>query len=307
MKIPVIYGPTGVGKTDFLLSLSGGFPIEIISMDSMQIYRLMDIGTAKPTINQRESLKHWMIDIIDPTEEYNAYRYREEVLRIIPEILARGKIPVLAGGTGLYLDTLLNGLFDGVAKDENVRRDLRKREENEPGVLRSWLQSVDQESFERIHPNDIKRTIRALEVYVTTGKTLSEQRTCRSPDNRFFIFELTRGREDLYKIIDQRVDKMVEEGLTEETVKLLSLGCKADSQSMKAIGYRETIRYLRNEITSREQYIHQLKTNTHHYARRQIIWGRKYNSKSTLSLSEESLEYSKQKFASFIESYTKML
>jgi tRNA dimethylallyltransferase len=214
---------------------------------------------------------------------------------------------VLAGGTGLYLDTLLNGLFDGVAKDENVRRDLRKREENEPGVLRSWLQSVDKESFERIHPNDIKRTIRALEVYVTTGKTLSEQRTCRSPDNRFFIFELTREREDLYKIIDRRVDKMVEDGLTEETVKLLSLGCQADSQSMKAIGYRETIRYLRNEITSREQYIHQLKTNTHHYARRQIIWGRKYSGKSTLSLSEESLEHSKRKFASFIESYTKML
>ena len=307
MKIPILFGPTAVGKTELILPFSRIYPIEVISMDSMQIYRQMDIGTAKPSLEELSATKHWMIDILNPQEEYNAYRYRADVLVLIEDILGRNKMPIIVGGTGLYLDALINGIFEGAGKDEHLRRELRKSEEKSPGYLRSFLKEADPESFERIHPNDIKRTIRALEVYILSGKPISSTQKERVGDDRFQIIECTRKREELYARIDTRVGRMVREGLLEETQTLLTHGCTAETQSMKAIGYRESIQFLEGIIPSKEQYVHRLKINTHHYARRQIIWGRKYTNKVLCDLSQEGLEDGKQKGLLIVETLLKML
>ncbi|HOM54674.1 MAG TPA: tRNA (adenosine(37)-N6)-dimethylallyltransferase MiaA [Thermotogota bacterium] len=307
MKIPVLFGPTAVGKPDLVLKLCETYPIEVISMDSMQIYRQMDIGTAKPSKEVLAVAKHWMIDILDPQEEYNAYRYRSDALKAIEDVRSRDKIPLVVGGTGLYLDALIHGLFEGVSKDEGLRRELRKTEENNPGYLRAFLKEADPESYARIHPNDIKRTIRALEVYLLSGKTLSTAQKDRVGDERFLIVECVRGREELYSRIDARVDAMIQEGLLEETRALLEQGCTAQTQSMKAIGYRESIQFLQGLIPTKEQYRHRLKVNTHHYARRQIIWGRKYARKTSCDLSTERFGEKEQKGPIIIERLLEML
>lgn len=307
MLIPILYGPTGVGKSELVMALKEVLPIEIISMDSMQIYRGMDIGTAKAKEKERQAVKHWMIDIVSPDEEYNAYRYREEATILVDGIVERGNIPIFVGGTGLYLDTLKYGLFDGISKDEKLRRDLYKREESDPGCLRHLLKDKDAESFERIHPNDIKRTIRALEVYFLSGKTISEAQKLRRGDSKYQIIEISRERQDLYERIDLRVEKMVREGLLQETEHLLQQGYTSCLTSMKAIGYRETISFLTGAIPTKEQYIHQMKINTHHYARRQIIWGRRYSEKFSVNLSGTHAEQRKQETIKTVEIIQKML
>ena len=184
---------------------------------------------------------------------------------------------------------------------------MRKTEENNPGYLRAFLKEADPESYARIHPNDIKRTIRALEVYLLSGKTLSTAQKDRVGDERFLIVECVRGREELYSRIDARVDAMIQEGLLEETRALLEQGCTAQTQSMKAIGYRESIQFLQGLIPTKEQYRHRLKVNTHHYARRQIIWGRKYARKTSCDLSTERFGEKEQKGPIIIERLLEML
>jgi len=307
MKIPILFGPTAVGKTELILSLCRDYPIEVISMDSMQIYRQMYIGTAKPSKEELSAAKHWMIDILDPQEEYNAYRYRSDALRVIDDILSRKKIPIVVGGTGLYLDALIHGIFEGVPKNERVRRELRKAEENSPGYLRAFLREADPYSYQKIHPNDIKRTIRALEVYLLKGKPISSTQKERVGDGRFLIVECVRNREELYARIDARVERMVRDGLLEETQALLEQGCTEETQSMKAIGYRESIQFLKGIIPTKEQYRHLLKVNTHHYARRQIIWGRKHTQKILCDLSTDHLVDGEQKGLLVVETLLKML
>jgi len=275
MKIAIVGGPTAVGKTDIMIEVCEEIGAEIISMDSRQIYRYMDIGTAKPTPEQRKRVPHHMIDILDPDEYYNAFLYRKDSLKAVEAILKRGKIPVYVGGTGLYADALVRGIFEGVPADENIRKELRELERREPGILRKMLEEFDPEAATRIHPNDLKRTIRALEVYMKTGRRISELQKETKGDDRFFIIVLTRERYDLYDRINRRVDRMVEMGLVDEVKRLLSMGYSKDLNSMKTIGYKEVIEYLEGKYDF-EKMVHLIKRNTRHFARRQIIWFKRY-------------------------------
>ncbi|PLV59244.1 tRNA (adenosine(37)-N6)-dimethylallyltransferase MiaA [Thermotoga sp. KOL6] len=275
MKIAIVGGPTAVGKTDIMVEVCEELGAEIISMDSRQIYRYMDIGTAKPTPEQRRKVPHYMIDILDPDEYYNAFLYRKDSLKVMEDILRKGKIPVYVGGTGLYADALVRGIFEGVPADENVRRELRELERKEPGILRKMLEEFDPEAATRIHPNDLKRTIRALEVYMKTGRRISELQKKTKGDDRFFIVVLTRERYDLYNRINKRVDKMIEMGLVDEVKRLLNMGYSKDLNSMKTIGYKEVIDYLEGKYDF-DRMVHLIKRNTRHFARRQIIWFKRY-------------------------------
>ena len=292
--IPIVFAPTGTGKSDLIISIAESLPIEIISMDSMQIYRKMNIGTAKPSPSEMKAAVHHMIDIVNPDEEYDVYRYLKESSEIENDIILRGKIPVYVGGTGLYMETLIYGIFDGIGKDDSIRDGLLKKEENEPGFLLKKLSEVDPLSYERLHPNDTKRIVRALEVYELSGNTIGEIGKHREKNEKYSIVFLERNREELYKRINSRVDSMLEKGLVEETRELLNMGYDEGLQSMKAIGYRETISFLKNRFENFEKYSDTLKKNTRHYAKRQIIWGRRYKENelniNRINLSELSKE-----------------
>ena len=281
--LPIIYGPTGVGKTEILLDICEEINCQVISMDSRQIYRYMDIGTAKPTKEEQKRVKHHMIDIINPDEYYNAYMYRKDVLSLIEEFKKRNVKVVIAGGTGLYLDALVRGIFEGVPADENVRKELKKLHEQEPGILRKMLEDIDPQAAGKIHPNDLKRTIRALEVYMKTGKKISELQKNAKPSGKYEIIILRRERKELYERINKRAEKMVEMGLVEETKRLLEMGYDENLSSMKTIGYKETIEYLKGKYDF-SHFLHVLKRNTRHFARRQIIWSRRYKEAFKINL-----------------------
>jgi len=284
--IPIVYGPTGVGKTELMIKVCEKIGCEIISLDSRQIYKYMDIGTAKPTPEEREKVPHHMIDILYPDEYYNAYMYRKDSLKCVERIRERGNIPVFVGGTGLYVDSLVRGIFEGVPADENIRRELKKLHEQEPGILRKMLEDIDPEAAERIHPNDLKRTIRALEVYMKTGRRISELQKKAEPAGRFKIIILFRERKDLYERINARAESMVKRGLVEETRRLLEMGYTEDLNSMRTIGYRETVDYIKGKYDY-DHYLHVLKRNTRHFARRQIIWSRRYENAVKINLTFE--------------------
>lgn len=269
----ILSGPTGAGKTDFVVVLSELLPLEVISMDSRQIYKYMDIGTAKPDPFQLSKVKHHMIDIIEPSDYFNAFLYQKMAKEIEREIWERGKIPIFVGGTGLYIDALVKGFFEGVPRDENIRRELSKLNEQEPGILRKMLEEFDPEAASRIHPQDIKRTIRALEVYLKTGKRISELQNQRV-QTEYILIVLNPPREQLYARINSRVEKMIEHGLVEEVRDLVARYDK-NLDAFKTIGYREIIDYL-DGVYSLDMAIHLIKRNTRHYARRQIIYLRRF-------------------------------
>jgi len=287
LRIPIICGPTGVGKTELSLEIAKRLNAEIISMDSVQIYKYMDIGTAKPSITERNLVPHHMIDIVYPDENYNVYKYVKDSMKIVDSILTRGKIPVFVGGTGLYVDGLIKGVVE-VEPDEKIRRKLRKLEEENPGSLRSMLEDLDPIAAKRIHPNDLKRTIRALEVILKVKQRFSDLQKNIVPAGNFELIILNRDRNELYERINNRVEIMIELGLVEEVKKLLDMGYSPDLNSMKAIGYKETIDFIKGKYNF-EEYLHVLKRNSRHYARRQIIWFRRYKNRSQwVNLSEES-------------------
>lgn len=289
MKIPIICGPTGVGKTELSIEVAKRIGAEIISMDSMQIYKYMDIGTAKPSITERNLIPHHMIDIVYPDEEYNVYRYVKDSMEIVKNILKRGKIAIFVGGTGLYADGLTKGIVE-VEPDKKIRRKLRKLEEKNPGSLYFMLKDLDPLAAEKIHPNDTKRTIRALEVILKVRQKFSDLQRKIVPAGDFELIILDRDRNELYERINNRVEIMIELGLVEEVKKLLDMGYSPNLNSMKAIGYKETIQFIKGKY-SFEKYVHTLKKNSRHYARRQIIWFRRYKDNSHwLNLSEMSLE-----------------
>ena len=286
--IPIIYAPTATGKSELIMKFCENRPCEICSMDSMQIYKHMDIGTAKPSLEDRKRVRHHLIDIVEPSEEYNVNRYRLDALEVVEQVLSTGSRPVFIGGTGLYMDVLKYGLFEGVPKDNALRDRLKAEEKESPGILRSKLKAIDRTSWEKIHPNDTKRIIRALEIYFKTGKTKEELANQREEDKRFKIIVLERDREELYRRINQRVEQMVEKGLIDETQSLLKK-YSLSSQAGKAIGYRETIDFLNGRFENKDEYITTLKKNTRHYARRQIIWSRRYKRKEIINLSNRTL------------------
>ncbi len=275
--IPVVYAPTATGKSDLILAAASMLPLEIISMDSMQIYRKMDVGTAKPSETERKTVPYHMIDIVDPDEEYDVYKYVSDSKKIVNDIYHRNKIPVFVGGTGLYLETLLFGIFEGAGKDEEIRNRLMLMEEKEPGYLFRRLSEVDEESGSKLHRNDLKRIIRALEVYEMTGKPISEMGKQRAKNGEYSVIILERERSELYDRINVRADTMVKQGLIQETQSLIDSGYDESLQSMKAIGYRETIAFLKGRFGGFEEYLDTLQKNTRHYAKRQIIWGRRYD------------------------------
>jgi len=277
-KVIVIAGPTASGKTDLAIKLAHEINGEIISADSMQIYRGMDIGTAKPTMEERQGIPHYLIDIVDPDEEYSVAHFQRDAKNCIKEILNRGKVPIVAGGTGLYINSLVYNInFSETTADWEYRKQLEEiARDKGPEELHRFLQKVDPVSAEKIHPNNIKRVIRALEVFKTTGKPISqhqlESRT-EKPEYEFKIFGLEMDRKILYERINKRVDKMMEMGLYEEVEGLLEK-YSPDLVSLQGIGYKEIISAIKGEY-SLEEAVEKIKLNTRHLAKRQITWFKK--------------------------------
>ncbi|MED2795639.1 tRNA (adenosine(37)-N6)-dimethylallyltransferase MiaA [Bacillus wiedmannii] len=275
-KVAVIIGPTAVGKTKLSIDLAKALNGEIISGDSMQIYRTMDIGTAKVTKEEMDGISHYMVDIKDPEDSFSVAEFQERVRKHIREITERGKLPIIVGGTGLYIQSVLfDYQFTDDAGDAIYREQMEKLA-LERGVeyVHKKLQEVDPESAERIHANNVRRVIRALEIFHTTGEKMSEQ--LEKQENELLydvsLIGLTMDREMLYDRINLRVDLMMEQGLLEEVEGLYNRGIR-DCQSIQAIGYKEIYDYFEDRV-SLEEAVSQLKTNSRRYAKRQLTWFR---------------------------------
>jgi len=276
----VIVGPTAIGKTALSLRIAGHCDCEIVSVDSMQVYRYMDIGTAKASLAERREIPHHLIDIVNPDETYDAARFAEDALLVIREIHARGKLPLLTGGTGLYLRALLEGIFPGAPSDKEVRARLRLRLQTEgSSKLHEELAAVDRLSAERIHENDTQRLLRALEVYYSTGLPWSEHlkdHQSQAMPTRFtnaFELGLTCDRHLLYERINRRCEKMLDDGLEGEVKNLLEMGYHWQLKAMGAIGYRHMVGYLHREY-SWQKMADLLARDTRRYAKRQYTWFR---------------------------------
>ena len=273
-KVIVLVGPTGVGKTGASILLAKQLDTEIISADSMQIYRGMDIGTAKPSKKELAEVKHHMIDIVEPTESDSAGQYIEAVTTIIEGLHKKGRIPIVVGGTGLYIKAMTRGLFGGPPADLGLRDELLSMEQNSPGSLYSYLVRLDAEAAENIQKNDVRRIVRALEVCIKSREKISHLRDnlTRPLPYDFIKIGLTRERKELYRIIEERVDKMFATGLLEEAETLL--GKCPDRTAMQAIGYKELAMYLNKEI-DKDEAVRLIKRNSRRYAKRQFTWFRK--------------------------------
>lgn len=279
-KLPllVIVGPTAVGKTAYCIELALRLRTEIVTADSMQVYRGMNIGTAKPDAEEQRGIPHHGIDLVDPDEECNVADYRQHALESIASIHERGMLPILTGGTGLYIRAVVDEfLFPERGADWALRRRLEEEAEQAGRpALHARLRAVDPETAARLHPNDLRRVVRALEVYERTGRPLSEHlREARGKGSPFdlLMFGLTRPRHELYERINARVHEQIRAGLVEEVSALLERGLDEDDVSMKGLGYKEIIAYLKGRCTL-EEAITILQRDTRHYARRQLTWFR---------------------------------
>ncbi|MFD3157125.1 tRNA (adenosine(37)-N6)-dimethylallyltransferase MiaA [Haloimpatiens sp. FM7330] len=277
----IIAGPTAVGKTNISIKLAQELNGEIVSSDSMQIYKHMDIGSAKITEEEMQGIPHHMIDIIEPSKNFSVAEFKELAEENINNILNKGKYPMLVGGTGLYINSVIfNYTFTQTHKDENYRKSLQcLADEKGKEYVHNLLKDIDPESYERLYPNDLKRVIRALEVYKNTGKTISEftkeqEKTLYDIPYNIHYFVLNMDRAKLYDRINKRVDIMLEQGLIDEVIKLKEMGYTSNMQSMKGIGYKEILHYLDGEI-SLEEAVYLIKKGSRNYAKRQLTWFRK--------------------------------
>lgn len=274
----VICGPTATGKSDVALGLAGEVGGEIISADSMQVYRGFDIGTAKPTQDEQTRVVHHMIDVVDPDETFSAARYAKAVAHIVPDVVGRGRLPIMAGGTGLYIRAATQGfLFPSPGRDESYRAGLEKiATEQGSRTLHELLLKVDLQAAARIHPNDRVRLIRALEVYHLTGEPLSAHFENRPPSPSYDCLSicLTRDRNELYARIDLRTVRMMEAGFVEEVRALLERGVSNRSGPMTALGYAEVVHHLRG-LSTHEELVALIQRNTRRYAKRQLSWFRR--------------------------------
>lgn len=284
MKKPLIIltGPTAVGKTELSIELARAVDGEIISADSMQVYKHMDIGSAKITERDMQGIKHYLIDELEPWEEFNVVRFKQYADKYIKEIYKKGKIPILTGGTGFYIQAVLYDIdFTETKEDTSYREELEDlAAEYGPKYLHDLLKEVDQESAKQIHYNNIKRVIRALEYNKQTGLKISdhnrEEREKESPyDFKYFV--LNDDRKLLYERIDKRIDIMLEKGLVDEVNKLKAMGCTKDMVSMQGLGYKEILSYLNGDI-SLDEAVYILKRDTRHFAKRQLTWFRRERS-----------------------------
>ncbi|SEB59898.1 tRNA (adenosine(37)-N6)-dimethylallyltransferase MiaA [Paenibacillus sp. GP183] len=276
-RLLVLIGPTAIGKTRLSLELAAKYECEIISGDSMQVYRGMDIGTAKASKAERRLVPHHLIDIHDPEDPFSVAEFQELVRELIPQIHQRGKLPFIVGGTGLYIESVCYDYrFTEVGTDQQFRDDQDAfADQRGEEALHDKLRAIDPESAERLHYNDRRRVIRALEIAHVSGIPLSEHMANQTKDSPYelCIIGLTMDRALLYKRIEERIDAMMESGLVEEVRSLLAAGCPRDTVSMKGLGYKEIISFLEGEL-SLEAAVYLLKRNTRHYAKRQLSWFR---------------------------------
>ncbi|MBO8131487.1 MAG: tRNA (adenosine(37)-N6)-dimethylallyltransferase MiaA [Candidatus Marinimicrobia bacterium] len=274
--VPVITGPTAIGKTDVGIAIAKKINGEIISVDSRQIYKGLDIGTSKPTLRQQSEISHHLIDLLEIEEKISAGRCRELANEAIKGIFSRGKIPILVGGAGLYIKAIVKGLFKSSRTDQLIREEIRQELKKRGNIyLYNKLVDIDPDYALKIHINDAKRITRALELYKMTGKKPSElfkEGSVTLPYN-FRIFILNTKRDYLYDRINKRVDLMIQEGLIDEVRSFLKQGKRSHLEYLLTLGYKEVIHYLDNKCT-KEEMIENLKKNTRQYAKRQLTWFR---------------------------------
>lgn len=286
----ILTGPTAVGKTDLSIKLAKALDGEIVSADSMQVYRHMDIGSAKVTAQEMDGVPHHLIDVLDPTEDFNVVTFQRMAKEAMEGIYDRGHIPIVAGGTGFYIQALLYDIdFTENDGDTSIRQELEQlAAEKGAQHLHEMLRQIDPASAEAIHANNVKRVIRAVEFYRQTGKQISvhneAERTKESP-YQFLYYVLNTDRPVLYERIDRRVDIMMEQGLVEEVKKLADMGCTRGMVSMQGLGYKEILDYLDGKCTL-EEAVYILKRDTRHFAKRQITWFKRERDVRWLNLPE---------------------
>lgn len=301
----ILTGPTAVGKTELSIALAKAVGGEIISADSMQVYRHMDIGSAKIMPEEMGGVPHHLIDVLEPTEEFNVVVFQKLARKAAEEIYGRGHIPVLVGGTGFYIQALLYDIdFTENDEDTELRRFLSKLADKEGAdALYERLRAVDPESCENIHKNNVKRVIRAIEFYEKTGRKISahnkEQRKNESP-YRFAYFVLNDSRERIYQRIDKRVDLMMECGLVDEVRALQGLGCHGGMVSMQGLGYKQILSCLEGEI-SMDEAVYLIKRDTRHFAKRQLTWFRR--EKEVTWVQKDVFDYDSQKILGFMQDF----
>lgn len=304
MKKPLIVltGPTAVGKTSLSIALARAVEGEIISADSMQVYKHMDIGSAKIKKEEMEGIPHYLIDVLEPDEEFHVVRFQEMAKEAMKEIYSKGKIPILTGGTGFYIQAVVKDIdFSQDTEKASVRERLENLAQEKGGeYLHELLAQRDPESAEKIHPNNIKRVIRALEYYELTGEKISLHNEREgekvSPYNTAY-FVLNDHRERLYERIDRRVDQMLDEGLVEEVRRLAQMGYTRDMVSMQGLGYKEILAYLEGEY-SLEEAVYVLKRDTRHFAKRQLTWFRR--EKDVIWVNKPDFDYDDKKILEYI-------
>ena len=284
-KVIVICGPTASGKTALSIELAKKINGEIISADSMQIYKEMNIGTAKPTKEEMQGIKHYLLDFVSPNERYSVAQYKQDAKNAIKEIISKGKIPIIVGGTGLYIDSLIYEIeYNDIKIDENYRKELEKiiEEQGLEKLYKNAMQ-IDPIAMEKISVNDKKRIMRVLEIYKATGKTKTEQEleSRKKPvEFDYKVYAINWDRETLYQRINKRVDIMIEQGLIDEVKNILEKYDKFPT-AMQGLGYKEVVDYI-NGIYTKEEMIDKIKMETRRYAKRQLTWFRK--NKQTICL-----------------------
>lgn len=309
MKKPLIIltGPTAVGKTELSIELAKKVNGSIISADSMQVYRHMDIGSAKIRPEEMQGIPHYLIDTFEPEEEFHVVKFQEYAKKYMEEIYTQGRIPIIAGGTGFYIQALLYDIdFTKEEEDTHYRRKLEQfAKEHGAHALHEKLKEVDEKSANEIHENNVKRVIRALEFHHLSGKKISEhnekERQKESPYS-FAYFVLNDERDRLYRRINQRVDIMMEQGLVDEVQKLRSMGYHKKMVSMQGLGYKEILEYLEGECTL-EEAVYRIKRDTRHFAKRQLTWFRR--EREVIWVNKQKFEYDNDKILTYMMSELK--
>ncbi len=285
-KVLAICGPTAIGKTEIAIETALNLDAEIVSCDSMQLYKYLDVGSAKPTAEELSIVRHHLVDEIDPVIGFSVSDYKKLAEIAIDDILVRGKIPIVAGGTGLYLNSLIYDMdFANTRADDEYRDKLYEIGRNSPDKLHQMLAELDFDASERIHKNNLKKVIRAIEI-AKGGISVKDFANCYNANKKydFHLVGLNRNRDELYERINLRVDMLIEKGLVEEVQSLMDRGLRGDHISMKGIGYKEVISYLNGEIDF-EEMVEVVKKNTRHYAKRQITWFKRYDNMKWYDLS----------------------
>lgn len=305
MKKPLIIltGPTAVGKSHLAVRLAKEIGGEIVSADSMQVYRRMDIGSAKITAEEMEGVSHHLIDVLDPREEFDVVKFQKMAKQAMDVIYARGRIPILAGGTGFYIQAVLYDIdFTSHGEDPDYRRELEQlAKEQGTAALHELLCRVDPKSGEAIHANNQKRMIRALEYHHLTGEPISvhnERERSKESPYRFQYFILNDIRSSLYEKIDRRVDQMMEQGLVEEVAGLKASGCTRDMVSMQGLGYKEILAYLDGEM-SLDEAVYLIKRDTRHFAKRQLTWFKR--ERDVTWVNKQEFDYDEERILSYMK------